>query len=141
MQSSCQFIKYINFIKRGIETLTNSALLIFATVAKIPQIGKTTKGKSPYRGINTTNCVDTINTLMIYYKKNDTQGGAMDISMMEAMKQLGVGRTTLQKWLKAGEIKHTKQINNRIMVDVESLTVFILGRTKGNDSNSSRRDV
>lgn len=61
----------------------------------------------------------------------------MDISMDEAMKRLGVGRTTLSKWLKDDKIKYTKKLNNRIMVDVESLSVFILGRMSGN----GRRDV
>ena len=53
----------------------------------------------------------------------------MQITTNEAMTRLGIGRTTLQNWLKSGKIKYRKLINNRVMIDEDSLETFIMNRT------------
>ena len=64
----------------------------------------------------------------------------MEITTAEAMKRLGIGRTTLQKWIKEGKLKYTKQLNNRIMIDVKSIERFISTRL-ANINGISRRDI
>ena len=64
----------------------------------------------------------------------------MQITTIEAMKRLGIGRTTLQKWIKEGKLKYTKQLNNRIMIDVDSMETFISTRL-ANINGINRRDI
>lgn len=54
------------------------------------------------------------------------------MSILQAMEESGVSRTTIAKWLKEKRFKTYRQLNNQLLIDKESFLLFLEGKRKLN---------